>query len=149
MDLGILLDNRCSVTTTGCDEDFCGQLAYGHFGIINMADGMAEIKGFGMELWDAMDANGEMALIRVPTHCVPTVEMQLLSPQDHTKHNEIKTEHAHSGNANFMKLQIATPEHLPGKRTSTVISSHQCLSFLLCPMIILSPASHQQDLNML
>ena len=67
-----------------------------------------------------MDANGDMALIKVPAHYVPTVKMQLLSPQDHACCNEIEIEHTFSGNADFMQLQIAAPDHLPGKRTSAM-----------------------------
>ena len=114
VDFGILLDTGCSVATTGYDKDFCGQLAYGHFGIIKMANGMAEIKGFGIVHWETMDANGDMVLIKVLAYSVPIVKMRLLSPQDYTWCHEIDTEHAHLGNADFMQLQIATPEHQPG-----------------------------------
>ena len=75
MDFGILLDTGCSVATTGYDKDFCGQLACGHFGVIKTTNGMAEIKGFSMVHWETMDANGDMALIKAPAYCVPTVEM--------------------------------------------------------------------------
>ena len=85
-----------------------------------MANDMAEIKGFGMVHWETMDANGNMVLIKVPAYSVSKVEMQLLSPQDYVKYHEIETQHACSSNTNFMQLQIITPEHLPGKRTSTV-----------------------------
>ena len=75
-----------------------------------------------------MDANGNMTLIKVPAHHVPTVEMQLLSPQDHTKCHEIETEHAHSDNADFMQPQNVTPEHLPGKCTSTAtVCANVCM----------------------
>ena len=77
-DFGILLDTGCSVATTGFEEDFCGQLAYGRFGVIKTADGMAEIKGFGMVHWETMDTDGNMVLIKVPAYYVPTVEMRLL-----------------------------------------------------------------------
>ena len=109
------LDTSCSVATKGYDEDFCGQLAYGRFGVIKMANGMADIKGFGMVHWETTDANGNMVLIKVPAYYVPTVEMQLLSPQDYMPHNKIDIKHTYSGNANFMQLQIATPAHHPGK----------------------------------
>ena len=121
MDFRILLDTACSIATTGYDKDFCGQLAYGRFGIIKTADGMAEIKGFGMVHWETMDANGNMALIKVPAYCIPTVKMCLLSPQNYTQYHAIDIEHAYSGNANFMQLQIAMPAHQPGKQTSTVM----------------------------
>ena len=49
-----------------------------------MANGMAEIKGFGMLHWETMDANGDAVLIKVPAYYMPTVEMCLLSPQDYT-----------------------------------------------------------------
>ena len=108
---GILLDTGCSVVTTGFEEDFCGKLAYGHFGIIKTTDGMAEIKSFGMVHWETMDADGNMVLIKVPAYYVQTVEMRLLSPQDYTRCHEIDMPNAFAGNADFMELQIATPEH--------------------------------------
>ena len=106
--------------TTRHDEGFHGQLACGHFGVIKTANGMAEIKGFGMVHWDVMDANGNTVLIKVPAYCVPVVDMQLLSPQNHTQYHEIDVEHAYSGNADFMQPQIAMPEHWPGEQTSTM-----------------------------
>ena len=135
VDFGILLDTSCSVATTRYDEDFCGQLAYGCFGVIKTANGMAEIKGFGVVHWETMDANCNTALIKVPAYYVPTVEMCLLSPQDYTHYNKIEIKHSCSDNANFMQLQIATPDHLPGKQTSTVkvhanICMGACLPFL-------------------
>ena len=45
------------------------------FGIIKMEDGMEEIKGLGMVHWEIMGANGNMPPIKVPAHCMPTVEM--------------------------------------------------------------------------
>ena len=75
VDFGILLNTGCSVATIGHDEDFCGQLACRHFGIIKTAGSMAEIKGFGMVHWETMDANCDITLIKVPAYCVPTVEM--------------------------------------------------------------------------
>ena len=130
-----LFDTWCSVATTGFEQDFCGQLAYGRFGIIKTTNGMAEIKEFGMVHWETMDANGKMVLIKVPAYCVPTVEMRLLSPQDYTRYHEIDMPNAYAGNANFMQLQIATPEHQPGKLSSTVtvhanICMGSCLPFL-------------------
>ena len=115
VDFEILLDTGCSVVTMGYDKDFCGQLACGPFGIIKMANGMADIKGFGMAHWETMDANGNMALIKVPAYFVPSVKMQLLSLQDCTQCNKIEIKCACSGNADFMQLQIATPEHHSGK----------------------------------
>ena len=85
VDFGILLDTRCSVATTRYDKDFCGQLAYGRFGVIKTANGMAEIKGFGMVHWETMGANGIMLLIKALASYVPMVEMHLLSPQDCTQ----------------------------------------------------------------
>ena len=111
VDFGILLNTSCS----GHNEDFCGQLAYEGCGIIKMANGVAETKCFGMVHWESMDTNGNIVLIKVPTYYVPTVKMQLLSPQENMKCHEIEIEHACSGNVNFMQLQIRTSEHLPGR----------------------------------
>ena len=100
-----------------------------------MANGMAEIKGFGMVHWETMVANGNIVLIKVPACYVPTVKMRLLSPQDYSRYNEIEIKHTYSSNADFMQLQIATPDHLSGKQTSTVmvhanICMGACLPFL-------------------
>ena len=77
----VLLDTGCSVACTAFVEDFCGQLAYGHFGSVKTADGLAEIQGFGMVHWETVDVNGKTILIKVPAYYVPTVDMRLLSPQ--------------------------------------------------------------------
>ena len=128
VEFGILLNTGCSVTTTGFEKDFCGQLAYGRFRIIKTSNGMAEIKGFGMVHWKTIDANGNMVLIKVPAYYVPTVEMCLLSPQDSTRYHEIDMPNAHAGNADFMQLQITTPEHQPGKQSSTVtVHANVCM----------------------
>ena len=74
------------------------------------ADGMAEIKGFGMVHWETMDASGNMVLIKVPAYYIATVEMRLLSTQDYTRYHEIDMPNACAGNADFMQIQIATPE---------------------------------------
>ena len=136
---GILLDTGCSVATTGFKQDFCRQLAYGHFKIIKTTNGMAEIKGFGMVHWETMDAKGNMVLIKVPAYYVPTVELRLLSPQDYTRCYEINMLNAYAGNANFMQIQIATPDHHPGKHSSTMtVHANICMGLLL-PFLSGSP----------
>ena len=57
--------------------------------MIKMANGMAEIKGFGMVHWETMDANVNMVLIKAPAYYVPTVKMYLLSHK--TTHATMKT----------------------------------------------------------
>ena len=107
--------------------------------MIKTANGMAEIKDFGMVHWETMDTNGNMVLIKVPAYYVPTAEMCLLSPQDYIRYHEIDMHNAYAGNADFMQLQIATPKHQPGKQSSTVtVHTNVCMGSRL-PFLSGSP----------
>ena len=122
----VLLDTGCSVACTAFVEDFCGQLAYGHFGSVKTADGLAEIQGFGMVHWETVDVNGKTVLIKVPAYYVPTVDMRLLSPQDYSRYHRLQGEVTYHGNADTMYMSVKTSQDALDKDVTTVFA-HMCL----------------------
>ena len=127
----ILLDTGCSVSCSGFAEDFHGELAYGDFGTVKTADGMANIEGFGILRWDCIDVDGHRITIMVPGYYSPTVKLRLLSPQDYCRYHKMPIDvPQYSGNAGWMTMNI---KH-DSKATCMVaapIDMHSRLPFLL------------------
>ena len=88
----VLVDTGCSVSTSGFIEDFDGALVYGDFGAIKTANGMAQIKGFGMLRWQTIDEKGHKTIIRVPGFYAPAIPMRLFSPQDYGRYHSFDME---------------------------------------------------------
>ena len=84
----ILIDMGCSVTCTGFKEAFAGQLVCGDFGSIKMANGAATIEEFSMAHWHTVTEEGEPVMVQVPAYYVPSIELQLFSPQDYSHYHK-------------------------------------------------------------
>ena len=103
----------CSVSCSGYAEDFNGKLAYGDFGILNMADGEAKIEGFGMHHYNIVTNQGKQCTLLVPGYLAPTVQMRLISPQDYAHYHHFPTdEYQFAGNAHWMFMYIKVDDNL-------------------------------------
>ena len=103
----ILIDTGCSVSCSGFVEDFHGEIAFGDFGHVKTADGLAKIEGFGILRWDTMTSDGNRIAILVPGYFSPTVQLRLLSPQDYCRYHHLSNNEPHySGNSDWMHMHV-------------------------------------------
>ena len=103
----LLIDSGCSVSCSGFNEDFHGQLAIGNFGNVNTANGQAKIEGFGILRWDVISTDGNRRTILVPGYYSPSVKMRLLSPQDYCRYHHFDpTVAQYRGSSDWMSIDV-------------------------------------------
>ena len=83
------MDTGCSVSCSGYEEDFNGELVKGKFGNIATANGEANIEGFGMLRWKVISEDGLPSTIMVPGYFSPSIKMRILSPQDYCRYHDM------------------------------------------------------------
>ena len=58
--------------------------------ILEPANGLTKIQGFGMLHWETIDIEGNIILIKVLSYYVLDISLHLLSPQDYAKYHHLK-----------------------------------------------------------
>ena len=127
----LLLDTGCSVSCSGFEEDFHGELVHGDFGILNTADGQAKIEGFGMLRYEILTDQGNRRTLMVPGYYAPTVKMRLISPQDYANYHHLPTdEYQFAGNSQWMFMYLPTQEGAQPEIAMAIIDPSSRLPFL-------------------